>query len=402
MPVSAVDLPFKEQAEFFRRKLNLPTESWADIYTKEHDWAFVVAGANRDQIVADFRAAIDKVINEGGTLEQFRKDFDEIVKRNGWSYNGGRNWRSRIIYETNLNSSYQAGRYEQLMAVREERPYWQYLHNDAVEFPRPHHQSWNGLILRWDDPWWRWHFPPGGWGCQCRVIALSEYDLKVMGRTVDKAPEIKWVTRQIGGRSAMGPRTVLVPEGIDPGFEYIPGQSRLQSAVPGKVAQANPPAGLPNTKPRSELPAPQKAPDVLPNNLSSKQYVDSFLEEFNAVNEPAIFKDAVDEPLVIGRDMFKASNGEEGLGEQGPLARLLAKVLKAPDEIWTRIEKLTETKSVVKRRYIAELLLPDQEKPMTVILEFGGNGWTAITSNSRISIDPDDWRVGVRLFRRVE
>jgi hypothetical protein len=42
----------QEQAEFFRRKLNLPTTSWTDIYTQEHDWAFVVAGANRDAIVS--------------------------------------------------------------------------------------------------------------------------------------------------------------------------------------------------------------------------------------------------------------------------------------------------------------------------------------------------------------
>ena len=36
----------------------------------------MVAGANRDAIVADFRAAVEKAIAEGTTLEQFRKDFD--------------------------------------------------------------------------------------------------------------------------------------------------------------------------------------------------------------------------------------------------------------------------------------------------------------------------------------
>lgn len=392
MPVSAVDLPFKEQAEFFRRKLNLPTETWTDIYTQEHDFAFVVAGANRDAIVADFRAAVDKVINEGGTLEQFRKDFDEIVKRNGWSYNGGRNWRSRVIYETNLNTSYQAGRYEQLLAVRDERPYWQYLHNDSVEFPRPQHQAWDGLILRWDDPWWTYHFPPGGWGCQCRVVALSDYDLKVMGRTVDTAPPIKFVTLEVGKRGPM-PRTVRVPEGIDPGFEYIPGQSRLQSAVPKPLPPTKPAPGIPNARPRSELPSPQKAPAPLPDNLTSKQYVDAFLEQFNAVDEPAIFKDAVDEALVVGRDMFKS--------DPGPMAEAIAQTLKSPDEIWTRIENIA-AKPVVKRRYIAELLLPGESSPTAVVLEFSKDGWTAITSTGEIKVDPDDYRVGVRLFRRLE
>ena len=62
MPVAAAygSLPFVEQIEFFRRKLNLPTDGWTDVRLHEHDWAFVVAGANRDAIVSDFRAAVEK------------------------------------------------------------------------------------------------------------------------------------------------------------------------------------------------------------------------------------------------------------------------------------------------------------------------------------------------------
>jgi hypothetical protein len=124
-------VPFREQAEFFQRKLNLPTDAWTDIYGQEHDWAFVVAGANRDEIVADFRTAVEKAITRGTSLEEFRRDFDDIVARYGWDYNGGRNWRSRVIYETNLRSSYSAGRWEQLQAVKSVRPYWQYIHRAA-------------------------------------------------------------------------------------------------------------------------------------------------------------------------------------------------------------------------------------------------------------------------------
>lgn len=107
MPVAAAygSLPFVEQIEFFRRKLNLPTDGWTDVRLHEHDWAFVVAGANRDAIVSDFRAAVEKAIAGGSTLEDFRKDFDRIVATHGWDYNGGRNWRSRVIYDTNLATS---------------------------------------------------------------------------------------------------------------------------------------------------------------------------------------------------------------------------------------------------------------------------------------------------------
>lgn len=227
-------LPFGEMVRFFLRKLNLPTEHWTDIYTREHDWAFVVAGANRDALVADFRAAVEKAIAEGGTLEDFRRDFDRIVATHGWDYNGGRDWRSRVIYETNLNTAYAAGRYEQLQAA----PYWQYVHADWVTNPRHQHLAWDGLVLRRDDPWWQTHYPPNGWGCQCSVRGLWPRDLAAMGKDgPDEAPEVHLVERLIGQRNPRGPRLVLVPAGIDPGFEYIPGSSRQRGAAQGNMGQ---------------------------------------------------------------------------------------------------------------------------------------------------------------------
>jgi uncharacterized protein with gpF-like domain len=34
------------------------------------------------------------------------------------------------------------------------------------------------LILRADDPWWKTHYPPNGWGCQCTVHAVSLQELR--------------------------------------------------------------------------------------------------------------------------------------------------------------------------------------------------------------------------------
>ena len=227
-------LPFAEMVRFFLRKLNLTTDHWTDIYTREHDWSFVVAGANRDALVTDFRAAVDKAITEGTTLEEFRQDFDRIVAKHGWDYNGGRDWRSRVIYETNLNTSYAAGRYEQLQAA----PYWQYVHADWVTHPRHDHLAWDGLVLAQDDPWWQTHYPPNGWGCQCSVRGLWPRDLAAMGKDgPDEAPEVHLVERLIGQRNPRGPRLVLVPAGIDPGFEYIPGSSRQRGAAQGNMGQ---------------------------------------------------------------------------------------------------------------------------------------------------------------------
>lgn len=248
-------LPFSEQIGFFRRKLGnqLPTNAWTDVLLEEHDHAFVVAGANRADLLEDFAQAVDKAISQGTTLEEFRKDFDDIVARHGWDYKGGRNWRSRVIYETNMRTSYAAGRYAQLQEVKKARPYWQYVHSDAVMHPRPLHQEWGDeeLVLSADDPWWHTHFPPNGWGCQCTVKSLAERDLAKRGKSgPDKAPTINLQTRTIGQRSPGGPREVETPEGIDPGFGYAPGRDAwLREQVSRQMQPAGTPASSADWEP---------------------------------------------------------------------------------------------------------------------------------------------------------
>ena len=73
-------VPFNEQIEFYKRKIPTPTATWTDIYNVEHDYAAVVAGANRREIIEDFANAIQDFIANGKTLEDFRKDFERNIK----------------------------------------------------------------------------------------------------------------------------------------------------------------------------------------------------------------------------------------------------------------------------------------------------------------------------------
>lgn len=409
MAVSATSLPFREQNEFLRRKLNLPTNGWTDVYGREHDYAFTVAGANRDDLVADFHQAVQRAIEGGTTLEAFRKDFDRLVAKYGWSYNGGRNWRSRVIYETNMRSSYMAGRYEQLLAMREERPYWQYLHSDAVEFPRPQHEAWNGMVLRWDDPWWQYHFPINAWGCQCSVRALSYDDLVRMGKTgPDTAPPIVFEQRTIGQRSPQGPRTVEVPVGIDPGFEHIPGQSRLESQVPvprlGEELIQSAAPGLPNRRAPDALPAPRVvAPETLPPaGMSDAEYARRALDAFGAQLDAAeLVTDVLGERIAVGPSMFEQPSGAPAVQGQGELLPLLAETLLQPDEIWTRLEySETLRKSQVLRRYLGRFKLGEQLTQL-VVIELAGNAWRWDIEAEREAV-VELLRQGVRLYRRQD
>ncbi|MBU1193972.1 MAG: phage head morphogenesis protein [Proteobacteria bacterium] len=215
--------PFDEAIAFFRAKLNIPSKHWDDLWTLMHTKAFTVAGAMQEELLNDLRTAVDKAISEGTTLAQFRKDFGSIVEQYGWVHKGGRNWRSKVIYDTNLRTAYQAGRYQQMTDpdVVALRPYWQYQHGGSVN-PREEHLAWDGMILPHDDPFWNTHYPPNGWGCKCRVVTLSQRDLEKQGRQApDTAPKIEYRTWE----DSKGNKH-QVPVGIDPGWDYNVGQGK--------------------------------------------------------------------------------------------------------------------------------------------------------------------------------
>lgn len=216
--LQATPLPFEQQIRYFKNKVNIPTETYLDIYGELHDYAFVVAGANTQQLVLDFRKAVDKAIQDGITLEQFRKDFDDIVKNHSWQYNGGRNWRSRVIYDTNLYASYNYGRYVQQREMVDLMPYWKYEHHDN-NHPRLEHKRLDNLVLRADDPFWSHYYPTRAYGCHCTVRALDDIDLQQEKLTVSPSPNIEWEERTIGQRSG-NPRVVRLPKGVDPSFEH--------------------------------------------------------------------------------------------------------------------------------------------------------------------------------------
>jgi hypothetical protein len=219
--------PFSEAIAFWLAKTNTPTQQYTDVWRDMHDTSFMVAGAHKANLLDDLRGAVQSAVKDGEGLEEFRKRFDDIIRKHGWAYNGSRNWRTRIIYETNLRQAYNAGRYAQLTDpdYLARNPFWRYKHDDQVQNPRLEHKAWDGLILPARDPWWQSHFPANGHGCRCKVFSESPASLKTKGlKPADKAPEIEYIDKTVGIRTG-NPRTVRVPKGIDPGFDYAPGAS---------------------------------------------------------------------------------------------------------------------------------------------------------------------------------
>lgn len=112
-----------------------------------------------------------------------------------------------------------AGRWEQIQRVKASRPYLRYV---AVmdDRTRPMHSAWHDTILAVDDPRWHTHFPPNGWNCRCTVQSLNARDFDRYGLALSgEEPAVNLVEKNVKGRGM-----VLVPEGIDPGFAYNPGE----------------------------------------------------------------------------------------------------------------------------------------------------------------------------------
>ncbi len=237
--IEAVDLPFEEAIAFFAQKINVTTRTWQDVWEKAHARAFSVAGAATQALVEDFRRAVIKAIEDGISLDEFRKEFDQIVETHGWTHTGTAGWRARIIYQTNVNMAHAAGRFAQMsdpdaLAIR---PYWQYRHSGNPH-PRLQHKAWDGLTLLADDAWWSTHYPPNGWNCGCYVLSMTARGLGRQGRSgPDQAPPLNLQQKLIKKTG----ETVVGPAGIDAGFAYNPGEAWAGKVrLPGNAITAVP------------------------------------------------------------------------------------------------------------------------------------------------------------------
>ncbi|MDP3652458.1 MAG: phage minor head protein [Rhodoferax sp.] len=231
--------PFQAQIDFLRQKLRLPTSKWDDIQRSAHDRAFVVAGAAKADLLADLHQAVIARATDGAGLKAFQKDFKAIVAKHGWTgWTGegskeGEAWRTRIIYQTNMATSYAAGRHAQMSdpEVLKLHPYWRYIHSDGALHPRPLHLSWHGLTLPAEHAFWKTHYAPNGWGCQCRITSVSRQEGEASARAGLGEPPAGW--------DKVDPKTGA-PVGIDKGFDYVPGQSlvnEMHRLVETKVAK---------------------------------------------------------------------------------------------------------------------------------------------------------------------
>lgn len=190
----AARLPPKEAVAYFRAKGHNITWNWYEQLTDAHARAFTVAKAVRLDVLNTLRDEVDRAIHDGITRQEFTRTLAPRLQKLGWwgkqfvvdtqgnakEIELGSPRRLATIYNVNMRSAYNSGRYAQMMNNAEDYPFWQYV---AIMDgrTRPAHAALNGMVFRYDDPFWQSHYPPNGWNCRCRVRALSAERMKALG-----------------------------------------------------------------------------------------------------------------------------------------------------------------------------------------------------------------------------
>lgn len=123
-----------------------------------------------------------KSMESGTTFKQWLKDCDEIINKAGL---GNQGYYLENVYRTNMMTQYSIGNYKQQIEVVEEFPYWEY---SAIEDNRTSNicKQLDGVIKRYDDPFWSTYYPPNHYQCRSTVISRSKEEIKRHGFKISK------------------------------------------------------------------------------------------------------------------------------------------------------------------------------------------------------------------------
>lgn len=194
----ATSLEPKDAIRFLQAKGAQVSGNWTEWLDGQHARAFTVANVTKLDVLQDIQDSLAKALKGGQTLQQWKDGLIPELQRKGWWQRQGSTTelqaagrvdeqgviakgltphRLKTIFQTNMQSAYMAGRYEQMIEQAEERPYWQYV---AIldSKTRPAHRALNGRVFRYDDAAWGAFYPPNGFNCRCRVRNFTKLEIE--------------------------------------------------------------------------------------------------------------------------------------------------------------------------------------------------------------------------------
>jgi len=164
--VDATDLPPDEALEWFRSKKIVTDTQFKKLSQAQKQRAFAIAGQSNMRVLQRAHEIIAESIRDGvpqkKATDALRQSIPNLAPLH-----------AEVVFRTQVQSSYMAGRYQQMSKHTKRRPYWRYLTvgDDRV---RPAHAAMNGRVYAADDPIWATWFPSNGFSCRCSIETLSQ------------------------------------------------------------------------------------------------------------------------------------------------------------------------------------------------------------------------------------
>ena len=171
---------FSEAIEFLRRQLAIGADEWLRILAEEGATSSAIADDTVRSLTQDLAKAVLQRMEEGGTLDDFRRDYHQAVEERGWSYKGNEGWHSRLIWRLHTGNAFAAGRWEQAQRLEAANPgsIFARLITVGDHRVRHTHAEMEGIIRPIGDAYWTTHWPPNGFNCRCHAQILTVRELR--------------------------------------------------------------------------------------------------------------------------------------------------------------------------------------------------------------------------------
>lgn len=235
-------LPQDAVAYMQARSKLLTSYNWLDVYADEHLRNFTVSRlACLDTLQAVYEA-VQRATAGDLSRRDFIREVEQTLRNKGWwglnavvdpatgetvqtHFNPS---RLQLIYDTNTRAAHAAGQWQRIQRNKHLYPYLRYV-TVGDEHVRPEHARWHNLTLPVDHPLWQQIYPPNGWRCRCRVVAMRQEevdaDASPTGAPLRTEPPQElpkeWINRRTGEVRQIVP-------GVSPGFDYNVGEASAQ------------------------------------------------------------------------------------------------------------------------------------------------------------------------------
>jgi len=183
--ISFTNLPFEEAIKHLRGLTVMTGVQYYELEQVAQAKAFSIARQSNLDLLNGVKDSLTEALEQGQTFSEWRENLDAVFEKYGVKKVNDQ--RADLIFRQNTQTAYQAGRYQQQTDpdVLASQPYWMYsaVHDGRT---RPAHRAMDGLCFPASHVFWKTHYPPNGFRCRCKVIALSEAQAVARGIKVMK------------------------------------------------------------------------------------------------------------------------------------------------------------------------------------------------------------------------